>query len=555
MSDDISAPGSTSTAEGSQLFVPMVRYGFDEEQGPRQEFALHHIHDPIPENMVYGSPVYLLDQSQVARYDRFADQPFATAGETNIVTELQTECEARNRVLYPVYVESDALDSEKRGASAPTVVTWLREFIKLELGMDPDVCLYYFSGGRSLHAHVPRVATNSQIEELRRRATLYNEREGAKLDPAIYSRKRQFRLPGVLHASSAVRKVRFDAQGKNVHRELAQAVNRDDTPRPTTFAEALSETCGVTPVEAVHVPPHKLSQVHVQAAEQLCGDESLLTLPTPDLGLTVAELPIQPAEGASTRAEWDRYNEKEFSPYANCGEGNPRSVAVMTVKGGAFCQFNGDTRIRLPCRVHAAIGCDGAFTVYGDDRPVQLSWADFKKRAYEPGDILVIIGGRSRQSRILGVEWGDASMIALLLKLSEEGDRRIAALDYLATEGFDVGTEGRTGAGRRPTTRSTQQSTPRKTKAAKLQTTAEKEGIDSLSHTDRFRVAMRLLKLHGFEGAWLWFSEQFGENHNPKIQYQQLKATAEKMRELGEPIEIPTRAEAVNFPTSESKKA
>ena len=421
--------------------------------------------------------------------------------------------------------------------------------------MDSDDCLYYFSGGRSLHAHVRRVATHAQIEELRRRATRYNEQGGAKLDPAIYTRKRQFRLPGVLHASTGRKKVRFDARSENINRALAQAVVRDDTLHPTTFAEVLSETFGGTPVEAVHVPPHELSQVHVRAAEQLCGDGKLLMLPIPDVRLTVPELRIQPAGGASTRAEWDRYNEKEFSPYANCGEGNSRSIAVVTVKDGAFCQFNGDRRIRLPCRVHAAIGCDGEFTVYGDDRPVQLSKGDYEKRAYESGDILVIIGGRSRQSRILEVEWEDATMTALLLKLSEEGDGRKAALDYLATEGFDVGTEGRTGGRRQSPTLSTRQPTPRKTEAAKLQTKAEKEGIGSLSHYDRIRVAMRLQKLSGFEGAWLWFSEQFGENHDPKKQYQHLKGVAKQMRELGEPIEIPTRAEAVNLPTSNSKKA
>ena len=74
-------------------------------------------------------------------------------------------------------------------------------------------CTLYFSGNRSIHVHVPRfVAGEDQRERLKERAETFCEETGAELDCGLYYAKRMFRLPGVEHAKTGLRKVEIQSE-------------------------------------------------------------------------------------------------------------------------------------------------------------------------------------------------------------------------------------------------------------------------------------------------------------------------------------------------------
>ncbi|MFC7059077.1 hypothetical protein [Halovenus salina] len=243
---------------------------------------------------------------------------------------------------------------------------------------------------------------------------------------------------------------------------------------------------------------------------------------------------------------WLQYNAKEFSPYA-LASGNSRSVAALKIKGGAFARKKvRDGAPLVPAYFYGAQGCAGEeYTKEDEHAPLQLSARDFDKWDYEIGEDVVIIGGRSRNSRIIRVESKQAIVVGR--NLTGDDATRQAAFDYLESEGYDVGEGGTSekppspkiaGPPKRAGTIPSVQA-PR-TEAAALQQQAEQEGIDTLSHMERWQVACRVLGW-GWEPAWDWFKEQFGADFDPDITQEQFRSVIEAFPEDYDHVERPSQ--------------
>lgn len=508
---------TSGPATGRPLF-PMVRFGRSrEEGGVSQDPILYSVHDSIPADATFASPIYLLERDQRTRLNQFKENPYAVTG-SSIANELQDQCQKTGMVLHPIHVESDTLTTDGNGVAPQTVVGWFRDFIEHELKVSPQSCRFFHSGGRSIHAHVPRVGTEADIEVLRHRAGAFNESRETELDAQIYTKKRQFRLPGIEHDSTGIPK--FEIGAFDTDDAIARAYIAARSSPPKTYAEVLEQVFRVTPPEEVIIVAGEGVQ---QIAVKLLCDDVLLSLPEFEVPVSIPELALPPADDAE-REVWDRYNEKEFSPYANAGEGNPRSVAVVTVRGGPFCQVTGDQRIRVPCEIHAAIGCDGQFIVYFDDRPLQISKRDLQHWEYTDGEKLVIIGGRSRRALVRRIPSEIAVGVSLRLRITKDGFRRQAAIEYLQDEGFDTGKEGPGSGGAANRFANTGIGRNQSTRAIQLKEQVERDGINSVEHIDRRSIAMSLLSIEGWDATWEWFATQFGDDHKPAIHYRQLKS-------------------------------
>lgn len=537
----MSATATAKSANSSPNTRPFVRYGFPEcTDNPRQASTLKPINEPIPEQANTASPVYLLTEQQYIRHQEL-DNPYGVAGATSIATELQRECEQAGRVLYPVYGESDALEN---GVALPQIVEWLTDFVNSELGVPPEDCTWYFSGNRSIHAHVPRIVrSKGTLQRLKDMATRFCEDTGAELDTGIYSRKRQFRLPGVTHEGTGLSKIEIDPGWS--HAQIIRAGNSSVEP-PTSYVEALELTyrpvLEETP-EATGRPPGGsvfLSKVDMEAAT--------LTLPTSSERL---ETPLieqeNPPPQEPAREIWDAYNRKEFSPYANAS-GEDRSVAIVKVFGGAFARESvRDGTTLVPAWVIGAVGCDGEFTLFRRHAPLQLSKSDYEKWDYGEGDFVAIIGGQSRNSRIFELKASDATAATSVLS-PEEGGRQ-AALSYLETEGYDVGASGGGGGSRSQPVASTQTDSERvlpvdvpTTEASELQRRAEQKGIQTIQHTEIARVGSRLLSKYGWDPTWEWFREQYGADFDPVVTWRQLESLVAAYPDL-EHVVVPPRPE------------
>jgi hypothetical protein len=206
---------------------------------------------------------------------------------------------------------------------------------------------------------------------------------------------------------------------------------------------------------------------------------------------------------------------------------------------------------------HGARGCAGEeFIKDHKHAPLQLSKPDYEKwekQGFRPGDHVVIIGGKSRSSVIFSVESWQATVVGH--SLTGEGGARQAALDYLEGEGYDTGKAGRSKKGSEINQTETQEdTTPNQssgysfktpvqnpiTPAARLQQRAEQNGIETLSHPERRRVAFRLLKW-GWEPAWEWFNQQFGNNFDPSITWVQFRSVTTSFPEEYAHVEVPAK--------------
>lgn len=529
----------TTTIPDAWANIPCVQYGFPEDKGPKRAPKLRNIFEPVPDDAETASPVYLLTRDQYERQDRF-ESGYEVAGDsTSIATELQDECEADNRVLYPVHIESDVYHEE----GPATLIEWFREFTEDYLGVPFHTCTLYFSGNRSIHVHVPRfVSGEDQREHLKERAETFGTDKGAELDYGLYHAKRLFRLPGVAHAETGLRKVEIEPEwgADCIFREANETI--PDVPESyEALLRRIFATQSSLTVESPQTtldPPYDLFRVldSEKTVLELESDERDVETPLIEQG----DCPDEAGEIPT----WAQYNAKEFSPYA-LASGKGRSAAVLKVKSGAFARKdvrNGAPLI--PAYFYGARGCAGEeFTKADEHAPLQLSARDFEKWDYEAGDDVVIIGGRSRNSRIFRVESWQATVAGHAL--TGEDANRQAALDYLESEGYDVGEAGNSGkaapsktaeprrrAGHVPPVRA-----PR-TDAATLQQQAEQNGIESLTHMERWRVACRVL-WHGWEPAWEWFKEQFGADFDPDVTQEQFQSVIEAFPEDYDHVEVP----------------
>lgn len=220
--------------------------------------------------------------------------------------------------------------------------------------------------------------------------------------------------------------------------------------------------------------------------------------------------------------EWYAYNRHEFSPYANAARGS-RSVVVFRVLGDLFEKDTKHGRYQhVPALIYAGHGCTGTdYTKYHEYAPVQLSTIDAEKWDYDTGDTVVLIGGQSRSSRIFRIPEDHATVLAETHLHYETGDRE-EALAYLDAHGYDTGhNPTRSHSATTKPERTSANEVWDSTTAAALERRAERDGINTLTHRERRRIAFRLLK-RGWQYAWDWFEEQYGTDFDPTITHQQL---------------------------------
>jgi len=457
---------------------------------------------------------------------------YEVKGTTTIAKEIQDECEGDNRVLYPVHIESDTYHEE----GPETLLSWFREFVEDHLEVPFSTCSLYFSGNRSIHVHVPRfVSGEDDREQLKELAESYCEEAGADLDLGLYSRKRLFRLPGVEHAKTGIPKVEIDPAWDRDR--IFREANGETPSTPATYADVLWDVFGQERLTVgTDGPDMNASQNLFRVLDprktllEFTRDEPANEIETP-----LIEQVAYPGDPADV-PEWSMYNAKEFSPYAHAS-GNPRSVAAVQVKGGAFARERkrgGATMI--PAYFYGAVGCNDEFTKQDVHAPLQLSKKDYRKWDYVPGEKVVIIGGKSGSSRIFGVSSWDATEVGHALTSDEGG--RDAALNYLSEQGYDVGASGSSTSSSKRTTASRAATSDEESRtiwsarenppneAEALQRKAEQEGIDTLSHNERIRVACRHLR-QGWQPTWEWFEEQYGSAFKPAVTWQFLKGIVE----------------------------
>lgn len=531
------ANSSTTVPDWDEL--PCVQYGFPDDKGPTREPKLRTIFEPIPEDAETASPVYILSRDQYERQQQL-ETGYEVAGEvTSIATELQDECEANDDVLYPVHIESDVYHEE----GPATLIEWFREFVEDYLEVPFETCTLYFSGRRSIHVHVPRfLRGEDDRERLKELAESFCDEAGAGLDCGLYYAKRLFRLPGVEHAKTGLRKVEIKPEWE--HDRIIREATQAGPAVPESYETVLRNVFTTQPSltvespQTVNDPPYDLFHV-------LDSDETMLRFDTSEKEIETPLIEqVEYPEEVADVPKWAQYNAKEFSPYA-LADGNERSVAVVKVKGKAFARKdirNGATMI--PAYFYGARGCAGEeYTKADKHAPLQLSTHDYEKWDYENGDHVVIIGGQSRSSRIFEVKSWQATTTGQALT-GDDGSRE-AALQYLEDEGYDIGAAGRstdteksaaTGP-RRPRSKASSGDSS-ETEAGYLQRQAEKDGIETLSHMDRWRVACRLLKVKGWETAWEWFKQQFGEEFDPSLTRQQFWSVIEAYPDDYDHIEV-----------------
>jgi len=532
---DKTATSEPTTTVPNWDVIPCVQYGYPAGKGEVREPKLRTIFEPIPEDATTVSPVYLLTPDQYEHQQRF-ETGYEVADYTSIATQLQEECERKDRVLYFIHIESDSLRVE----GPDTLLAWFREFVEEYLEVPFDTCTLYFSGSRSIHVHVPRFLSGEhQREQLKERAEQFCEDTGANLDCGIYDPKRLFRLPGVIHEKTGLPKVEIGKEWDDTY--VCQQV-RTTPLAPRTYEEVLRHVF-ISQEELIVSSARGQSYTPLDIFRILDRERAVLQFPSNEQERRVAlveqrEYPSDPDDAL----QWLAYNAKEFSPYAFAA-GNGRSVAALEVKGGAFARPDirkGATMV--PAYFYGARGCAGGeFIKDHEHAPLQLSNYDYAKWEYKEGDHVVIIGGQSRNSRIFPVDPCQAAAVGYLLT-GEDGNRK-AALEYLAEEGYDVGSAGSTAKSK--STRSNRSkafdsSKRAVTGAAKLQRQAEKNGIETLGHKERWRVACRLLK-QGWEPAWSWFKEQYGPTFKPDVTWTQFKSVVDYKPEDYQHVNVPAK--------------
>lgn len=518
----------------TQEAIPCVQYGFSEGNGPIRAPTLRQISEPVPPHATTASPVYLLTSEQYERQESI-DNPYRVEDASSIATEIQDQCEADSsslRVLYPVHIESDEYGAE----DAATLIRWFCEFVEEWLEVPFHSCLLYFSGSRSIHVHVPRfVSGEQQLRRLKELAEKFCEETGAKLDCALYTRKRLFRLPGAVHDKTGLRKVEIHEDWE--HDDIVREAASSGVGLPKSYEAVLRQ---------VFLQPSQTTNGVQQSTDTpqalfsvLDTDKSILEIgpETPEIETPLIEREECPSEPELTR-KWTQYNAKEFSPYA-LAKGTGRSVAAVKVKGQPFARK--EVRIGsgrrpvhalIPAYFYGARGCAGGeFIKDHEHAPLQLSKLDYEKWDYSEDDCVVIIGGKSNQSRIFEISSWQAIFLGEILT-GEDGSRQVA-LEYLQREGYDVGRSGsssRSQGSNQPGTRSSSTSGisgSSETHAGMLQRRAEKNGPDTLTHVELSNVANRLLQSGGWEHAWEWFELQFGDRFNPQNTWENLKGIVE----------------------------
>lgn len=448
--------------------TPYVRYGFKEGNDFYQEYQLRRFDESPPDGAGFVSPgIYFLNDEEEERLSNGSPPK-----------NIQGDCRRENRVIYSVVAESDAFT---QGTPAPDIAEQLTEFISEWLGVD-DYQLY-FSGNRSLHIHARAFVTADGWGRLKKLAGQFNEETDAALDTSIYKTKAQFRLPGAKHDKSGLAKTPIDQDDDR--REIVRKIEQADSIRKEeiSYVARIPDTASL-----LHEIEGRMVSPYIKESPGL------------DDPITV----------------------KPFSPYALTGGGD-RSVCIFRQTGEVF---EHDETHYVPAYVLQAVGGDESFTRENSECKIQLSTPDARKWGFKEGEYGVIIGGRSRKSRLLSIDQDDATLLKQILEQQGRGP----TLETLEHLGFDVGASCRITGNYNNTRNST---SFEKTHAAELQERAEQGDIDSeLTHLQRLHVANRLLALHGWDGAWDWFREQYGDQFDPDLTRKFLRSVTTRFDDL-----------------------
>ncbi|WP_049922589.1 hypothetical protein [Halopiger djelfimassiliensis] len=494
-------------------FSPFVRYAETGDNGkPDQFHRLHSIREPVPAVADFVSPVYLLTDEQVAKHDELVSKNdrFNVRDYKSIATKIQTECEDDGRVCYPVFVESDA------DVDYYEMREGLKRFVRKVLEVDPTEAKWFFSGGSSLHVHLPYYVNENAIERLRRETKQYNKNATVTVDASNFTKKSLVRLPGAKHHDTGIRKAPISptSSDEKLQARIAQLVGGD----ATEGEEGISYYAGTSEI------------VRYSLYEEL---GLIKEIPTP-----IIEQRDKPV-GTGNVELWKRYNRHPFCPYANAGN-QRRSIVVAQIKGTPFCRkttVNGieSGRTYIPTFIYGAVSADSEYTVWQENAPVQLSKQDHKKWDYEQGDTVVLLGGNSTSSRIIELEdtferdWVASQLLPDMDWIDDSTDGRKEALNALCAFGYEVGSAGKNGPRRENSTNSRDF---RITDTYRLQKQAEQDGVETLSHDKRRKVANRLLYIRGWDGADEWFQEQYGEQYDREITHEQLRSIASEYNDL-----------------------
>jgi len=469
----------------------------------KQKPILQRVDEPIPDHSCFASPIYYLQENRIQVQQKLVN-PYAVK-ENSVATKLQNEAENEGTVFYPIYIESD---SEK---NLNTQIKWLKEFCKIHLNTISESCNWFYSGNRSIHVHVPKLATEHNIDILRELAQEFEH----DIDAQIYSRKRQFRLPGVKHNKTGLAKVEIQPDWS--HQEIIRESVTADIEPPESFKDVLADTFG--------------SDVLDNPQQYLWQPES--DSETIQAGLNKWEK-YETCRGR-LHQKWKAHYSHPVSPYAKAGNGN-RSLLIAKVQDGVFSEKR-ETHQEgrkeeqvfnfLPAEVYQFWGCDRKFTVNNEYRPVKFSKTDYKKFAQmdiQKYDFFAVIGGKSGSSRIFSIpRW-------LALAIAEESSFK-EALELLEGFGYDTGSSGRVESSYH--NKSNEYQNPTKNTAAyDLQQKAEEEGIDTLTHLELRTVANRLLQQYGIKDTRHWFQQQYGDDFDRQVTGKQIKNLCDSFDDL-----------------------
>lgn len=108
----------------------------------------------------------------------------------------------------------------------------------------------------------------------------------------------------------------------------------------------------------------------------------------------------------------------------------------------------------------------------------------------------------------------------------------------------NAGTSGPTGASNAAGTRGRCESIPSvrtpRSEATELQRQAEEDGIETLAHKERWRVACRLL-VYGWQPAWEWFKSHFGADFKPGLTREMFRSVIEAFPDDYDHVKVPEK--------------
>jgi len=462
------------------ILYPHVRYGFIDDSGFSQK-GLVPLNDPIPEAATFVSTgIYFLTAEEKRQAEKWKPPK-----------EIQNKCENAGRVAYSVVAESDAIED---GKSVQTIIGWLIS-LTTKLGIEDSEYRLFFSGNRSIHLHTDYFIRHQDLDRLKDEVKNINKSEGAELDLSIYNTKKPFRLTGAKHRKSDLHKVQIP----------------DDANRPDVVSEATSTNNR----SLFYSLPEEMNNCLV------AEDDNRNSLPD-EFEHQLLSRYIKGTPGGRNEDENEdpfesfdgSYNNHCFSPYSNTENGE-RSICVFEPRGGAY-YCRDDDCIYLPSYIYAARGADGSFVMRQRKAPILISKKDYKKKDYQTGKTLVIIGGQSRSSRTFSVSNEDQEFIVDLLSFPDEIDKRQLIFKDLKAKGYSVGESGMNGE------------LSEYNSASDYDIQRLKNDLISSDRTptrdEAFSISCSLLRTKGWKQAWEWNKKAWGDQFSAEITEDQLQA-------------------------------